>query len=64
MMVKIDKPPEIFQLHIKLLKINPPIWRRILVRSDSSIADLHDTLQIAFDWSDVHIHRFLIRGIE
>ena len=62
MMVKIDKLPEIYQLHIILLKINLPIWRRILVRSDSSIADLHPTLQIAFDWSDVHLHRFLIRG--
>jgi hypothetical protein len=36
MMVKIDKPREIYQLHIMLLKINPPIWRRILVRSDST----------------------------
>ena len=64
MMVKIDKPPEIYRLHIMLLKINPPIWRRMLVRSDSSIADLHYTLQIAFDWSDFHLHRFLIRGKE
>lgn len=64
MKAKIDKPPEIYQLHILLLKINPPIWRRILVRSDSSIADLHYTLQIAFDWSDFHLHRFLIHGKE
>jgi hypothetical protein len=32
------------------------------VRSDSSIAMLHELLQIAFDWSDFHLHRFLIRG--
>jgi len=24
----------------------------------------HDLLQIAFDWSDFHLHRFLIRGKE
>lgn len=30
--------------------------------SDTSIATLHDLLQIAFDWSDFHLHRFLIRG--
>ena len=64
MMVKIDKPPEIYQLHIMLLKINPPIWLRIFVHSDSSIAAPHYTLQIAFDWSDFHLHRFLIRGKE
>ena len=64
MRVKRDKPSEIYQLHIMLLTMNPPIWRRILVRSDSSITDLHFILQIAFDWSDVHLHRSLIRGKE
>lgn len=38
------------------------VWRRLLVRSDSSIADLHATLQLAFGWSDVHLHRFHIHG--
>ena len=32
------------------------------MRSDTSIAMLHELLQIAFDWSDFHLHRFLIRG--
>jgi hypothetical protein len=38
------------------------IWRRLLVRSDSTIADLHYTLQIAFDWSDEHLNLFHIHG--
>ena len=60
-MVQPNAPVEIYQLHILLLQINPPIWRRLHVRSDSSIATLHDLLQIAFDWSDFHLHRFVIR---
>lgn len=28
------------------------------------MADLHYILQIAFHWSDFHLHRFLIRSIE
>jgi hypothetical protein len=59
-----NAPAEIYQLHILLLQINPPIWRRLHVRSDSSIATLHELLQIAFDWSDFHLHRFVIRGKE
>jgi hypothetical protein len=59
-----NAPVEIYQLHILLLQINPPIWRRLHVCSDSSIATLHDLLQIAFDWSDFHLHRFVIRGKE
>ena len=38
------------------------IWRRLLVRSDSTVADLHFNLQIGFGWSDSHLHRFRIRG--
>src|ERR1700737_2930829 len=63
-MVQPNAPAEIYQLHILLLQISPPVWRRLHVRSDSSIATLHDLLQIAFDWSDFHLHRFVIRGKE
>ena len=38
------------------------IWRRLLVRSDSSLGDLHTIIQIAFGWSDTHLHRFRIHG--
>ena len=38
------------------------VWRRLLVHSDSTIADLHYTLQIAMGWSDVHLNRFHIHG--
>jgi hypothetical protein len=63
-MVQPNAPVEIYQLHILLIQINPPIWRRLHVRSHSRIATLHDLLQIAFDWSDFHLHRFVIRGKE
>ena len=29
---------------------------------DSTIADLHHALQIAFGWTDTHLHRFVIHG--
>lgn len=38
------------------------IWRRLLVRSDTTITDLHYILQIAFGWSDEHLNRFHIHG--
>jgi len=49
-------------LHILLLKISPAIWRRVLVSSDQSLADLHHLLQVAMGWDDTHLHRFLIHG--
>lgn len=37
----------IYQLKVVLVGISPMIWRRLLVRSDNTIADLHYILQIA-----------------
>ena len=38
------------------------MWRRLLVISETSLAELHEILQNAFDWSGEHLHRFLIYG--
>ena len=35
---------------------------RVLVRSDSRIADLHTTSQIALSWSDELLNHFVIHG--
>jgi hypothetical protein len=61
-----NAPPtgEVYQLHAFLLDISPTIWRRLLVRSDATLADLHHILQIAFGWTDSHLHRFVIHGKE
>jgi Plasmid pRiA4b ORF-3-like protein len=61
-MSTVTPPPDVYQLHVWLREISPMIWRRLLVRSDSSIADLHYTLQIAMGWEGYHLHQFVIRG--
>jgi hypothetical protein len=38
------------------------IWRRLLVTSDTTIAQLHAILQTAMGWEDLHLHRFRIYG--
>jgi hypothetical protein len=54
--------PVIYQLKVVLLGISPMIWRRLLVKSDSTIEDWHYTLQIAMGWEDIHLHHFIIHG--
>jgi hypothetical protein len=54
--------PEVDQHHVRTRPISPMIGRRLLVRSDTSLADLHATIQIAFGWTDAHLHRFRIHG--
>ncbi|MDM9384725.1 hypothetical protein QUB80_34040 [Chlorogloeopsis sp. ULAP01] len=44
----------IYQLKVVLLGISPMIWRRVKVSSDSTIEDLHYTIQLAMGWEDIH----------
>src|SRR5580700_11370469 len=56
-----DSQAEAYCVHVWIREIHPMLWRRFLVRSDSTLADLHVLLQIGFDWTDFHLHRFRIR---
>jgi Plasmid pRiA4b ORF-3-like protein len=54
--------PDVYQFHVWLRGLSPMIWRRLLLHSDQTLADLHYALQISFGWSDFHLHRFRIHG--
>ena len=56
--------PVVYQMRVWLQRVSPMVWRRLLVRSDSTIAALHQVLQIAFGWRDEHLHCFWIHGKE
>lgn len=45
-----------------LRDVRPPIWRRVSVAPDLTLRDLHHVLQVAFAWTDTHLHEFEIRG--
>lgn len=55
---------EVYQFYVGLCEVTPAVWRRLLVRADSTIYDLHYIFQLAFGWSDSHLNRFLINGKE
>lgn len=61
-MIQADNLPEIYQFRAVLRELNPHIWRRIQVSGDSTIVDLHQAMQCAFNWTDRHSHQFKIRG--
>jgi hypothetical protein len=52
--------PEIYQLKVTLLGTSPPIWRRLLVPANITLAQLHDVLQTAMGWEDGHMHEFCV----
>jgi hypothetical protein len=52
----------VHQLKVTIEGTKPPVWRRLLVPSDVTLADLHHVFQTAFGWEDYHLHEFEVAG--
>ena len=50
----------VYQIKVTLRDLEPPIWRRVLVRSDMTLKGLHNVLQVVMDWEGYHMHEFAI----
>ena len=51
-----------YQLRFWFVGVQPIVWRRLLLRADNTLADLHYAIQITCDWSDDFLHQFNIHG--
>ncbi len=45
-------------LHIELGYIKPKIWRKFIVPSDITFADLHHIVQAVMGWDNAHLYQF------
>ncbi|WP_157773523.1 plasmid pRiA4b ORF-3 family protein [Brachybacterium vulturis] len=54
--------PVVLTVRVDLRHAAPPIWRRLELRSDLSLATIHQVLQAAFSWWDYHLYRFALGG--
>ena len=54
---------KIYQIKVTLEDSKPPIWRRLLVRSDITLEKLHYILQVAMGWTNSHLHQFIVGGV-
>ena len=50
----------IYQLHIQLAYIEPPIWRRLVVSGQITLFTLHQMLQVVMGWENSHLHQFIV----
>lgn len=50
--------PKYFEFDVALHDLSPRIWRRMLVRSSSTFADLHKAIQDGFGWQQCHLWEF------
>jgi hypothetical protein len=63
-MKAINSARQVFQFHLSLDGTVPPIWRRILVPADFTLAQLHLVIQAVMDWQDCHLHEINVAGRE
>ena len=54
---------QIYRIKITLERIAPPIWRRIEVPGDVTLAELHNLIQRAMGWEDCHMWSFQVEKI-
>lgn len=59
---RVTRPVRVYEVKVTLLMIRPPVWRRIKVRSDITLEDLHGVLQVVMGWTDSHMHAFRLVG--
>ncbi len=51
----------IVQIKIKLLGVTkPPVWRRVQLRADTRLDQLHEIIQAALGWENYHLHTFTV----
>lgn len=56
------KTAQIYQVKITLKHSKPPIWRRLLISSETTLAQLHNIIQEAMGWYNSHLHMFRIHN--
>ncbi len=59
-MARRSSPEQVYQLDIRLMRIDPPIWRHILVSDQITLAALHHLLQVVMGWEHSHLYQFLV----
>lgn len=47
-----------YRVRADLKDTTPPLWRRLELASDLTLDQVHVVLQVAFGWTDSHLHQF------
>ncbi|MFH1111087.1 MAG: plasmid pRiA4b ORF-3 family protein [Planctomycetota bacterium] len=56
------KDVSIYQLKVTLKGSKPPIWRRVQVKDNIRLGDLHGVIQCVMGWDGGHLHQFIHQG--
>ena len=57
---KNKKSKLLYQIKVTLLGSKPPIWRRLIVKDNIKLDQLHSVLQVAMGWFNYHLHQYRV----
>jgi hypothetical protein len=57
---KSKKSKLLYQIKVTLLGSKPPIWRRLIVKDNIRLDQLHSVLQVAMGWFNCHLHQYRV----
>lgn len=52
----------VHRLKVTLRQVKPPVWRRIVVKSELTLGELASVLEAAMGWFGGHLHAFEVDG--
>ena len=50
----------LYQIKVTLTGSKPPIWRRLIVKDNIRLDQLHSVLQVSMGWFDCHLHQYIV----
>ncbi len=53
---------DVLNLRIDLDRFRPPVWRRVRLPAATTLTELHEIIQILFEWDGDHLHVFTVDG--
>jgi hypothetical protein len=53
---------DVLDLRIDLDRFRPPVWRRVRLPAATTLTELHEIIQILFEWDGDHLHVFTVDG--
>ena len=56
----VNTAPMQLRVRVDLVGTTPPLWRSLVVPAHLTLDLLHDVLQVAFGFTDSHLHRFAL----
>lgn len=48
----------VLRVRVSLLRVRPPVWRRLDISASFSLGLLHHAIQTSLNWDDCHLHEF------